>query len=58
MPAFYLIPVGKKACTLYLALPYAIGTSEEFMLVIVGYLILIAAIMGGFIGGGGPYAPT
>jgi hypothetical protein len=30
----------------HLALPYSIGTSEEFMLVIVGYLILIAAIMG------------
>jgi len=34
-------------------LPHSIGSSEEFMLVIVGYLIIIAAIMGGFIGGGG-----
>jgi chemotaxis protein MotA len=27
--------------------------SEEFMLVIVGYLVIIAAVIGGFIGAGG-----
>jgi chemotaxis protein MotA len=32
---------------------HSTGTLEEFMLVIVGYLLIIGAIMGGFIGGGG-----
>ena len=50
---YLLSPVQKILPGTQLTLPYSIGTSEEFMLVIVGYLILIAAIMGGFIGGGG-----
>jgi chemotaxis protein MotA len=50
---YLLGPVQNILLGTQLTLPYSIGTSEEFMLVIVGYLVLIAAIMGGFIGGGG-----